>query len=159
MKKLLALSVVSLFLLVLVGCEGEVTLTAPANFTISAASDEVSVVLDWDPNPSDEEVDGYIIYFNNAAAGTTTNDTYTHTDPQVTGTYYVTAYQGDTESDPSTTQSTEPEIDEHVEIAEIGVAGQESGYGWNTTSGQGTEYSMADASNASSIDLWKGITR
>jgi hypothetical protein len=153
MKKLLAIAVVSLFLLVLVGCEGEVTLTAPANFTISAANDEVSVVLDWDPNPSDEEVDGYIIYFNSASAGTTTNETYTHTDPQVSGTYYITAYKGDTESDPSATQSTEPEPTATTDLYEVSASG-ESGFGWNITSGAGSKYSMADDTHAGDIDLY-----
>ena len=102
MKKILALTAALLLLLVLIGCEGEVTLTAPGNFTITASADEISVVLAWDPNPSDENVDGYIIYFNGAAADTTENTSYTHTDPMETGTYYVTAYAGEDESDLAT---------------------------------------------------------
>jgi hypothetical protein len=152
MKKLLALSILSVFLLVLVGCEGEVTLVAPSNFTLTAGTNEVDVVLAW--TAVTEDIDGYIIYFNSAAVGTVTVTSYTHADPQETGTYYVTAYSGDTESDPSTSESTVPVIDSNVEIAEIGVSGQESGYGWNTTSGQGTEYSMADGTHAGSIDLY-----
>ncbi len=153
MKKLLALSLSLAFLLIIVGCGEDVVVSAPGNFVISAAADEISVVLDWDPNPSDEEVDGYIIYFNSVAVDTTENETYTHTDPQESGDYYVTAYKGEDESDPSTTQTTIPVIDDNVELAEIGATG-ESGYGWNTTSGQGTEYSMADATYAGSIDLY-----
>lgn len=155
MKRILALSITSLFLLVLIGCGGEeIALSTPSNFAISAATDEVSVVLDWDPNPADDEVDGYIIYFDGTALDTTTNETYTHDNPGVTGDYDVTAYQGDEESDPSTTLSTTPIIDTGSEVAEIGVPDEESGYGWNTNTGQGTKYSMVNADYAGSIDFY-----
>jgi hypothetical protein len=151
MKKLLGLTLASLLLMVLVGCEGEVTLVAPENFTIAAGTNELDVVLDWDE--VDEEIDGYIIYFNSAAAGTTTTAGFTHADPEESGTYYVTAYSGEDESDPSTSESTEPVVNTNIELYEIGGSG-ESGYGWSTTSGQGAIFSMADASNAAEIDLY-----
>jgi len=151
MKKLLALSLTMAVLIAIVGCGDDVTLVAPGNFTISAGINELDVVLDWDEVT--EEIDGYIIYFNGAAADTVTTAGYTHLDPQVSGEYYVTAYSGEDESDPSATASTVPVIDDNVELAEIGASG-ESGYGWNTTSGQGTEYSMNDATYATSIDLY-----
>jgi len=154
MKKIFALSIASLFLLVLVGCDGVVEISAPSNLTISAATDEVSVVLDWDPNPSDEEVDGYYIYFKDAIIDSTTNDTYTHDNPEKTGVYYVTAYAGDNESDPSSTVTTVPVIADNIELAEIGVSGEESGYGWNVSTGQGTKYSMVDETHAGSIDFY-----
>lgn len=152
MKKLLGLTLASLLLMVLIGCEGEVTLVAPENFAISAGSNEVDVVLDWDEVT--EEIDGYIIYFNSAAADTVATAGYTHVDPQETGDYYVTAYSGEDESDPTTTQTTEPTVNTNIELYEIGVPNEESGYGWSTTSGQGTIYSMADATNAAAIDLY-----
>jgi len=153
MKKLLALSIVAAFLLI-TSCGEEVALTAPENFTISAGTDEVSVVLAWSENPSDEEVDGYYIYFNDAIADSTENTTYTHDDPQETGIYYVTAYRGEDESAASDELSTEPVIATGVQLYEIGVPNEESGYGWNTSTGQGAIYSMATAANASSIDLY-----
>jgi hypothetical protein len=151
MKKLLALSILSVFLLVLVGCEGEVTLVAPSNFTLTAGTNEVDVVLAW--TAVTEDIDGYIVYFNNAAAGTTTTAGYTHADPQETGTYYVTAYSGDTESDPSTSQSTVPVVVTNVTVAEINASGN-SGIGWDRNDGSVTTYSMADATNAALIDFY-----
>jgi hypothetical protein len=153
MKKLLALSISLAFLLIIVGCGEDVVISAPGNFVISAAADEISVVLDWDPNPSDEEVDGYIIYFNSVAADTTENETYTHTDPMETGDYYVTAYKGEDESDPSTTQTTTPVVATGVALDELNGA-NESGYGWNTTTGQGAIYSMIDDTHAAVIDFY-----
>jgi len=99
MRKIAALSIVAAFLLFITSCGEEAVISAPSNFTLTAATDEISVVLDWDPNPSDEEVDGYYIYFNSALLDSTTNETYTHTDPQESGDYYVTAYAGEDESD------------------------------------------------------------
>lgn len=151
MKKLLGLTLAFAALLIMVGCDGEIALVAPGNFTIAAATNEVDVVLDWDAVT--EEVDGYYLYFNTAAIGTLTTAGYTHVDPQETGTYYVTAYLDEDESDPSTTESTAPIINTNVELCEIGGT-IESGYGWNTTSGQGTKYSMADATYAGEIDLY-----
>ena len=153
MKKLLALSILAAFLLI-TGCGEEAALTAPENFTISASTNGLSVVLEWSENPSDEEVDGYYIYFNDALADSTENTTYTHEDPQVTGIYYVTAYRGEDESEASAELSTVPVVDDGTQLAEIGAQGEESGYGWSRTSGQGIKYSMADASNAGSIDLY-----
>ncbi len=153
MKKILALSILAAFLLI-TGCGEEEALTAPENFTISAANDEISVVLDWDANPSGEEVDGYYIYFNDDIIDSTTNATYTHDDPMETGIYYVTAYRGEDESESSDEMSTVPVIDAGSELAEIGVPDEESGYGWSTSTGQGTKYSMADATYAGSIDFY-----
>jgi len=47
-----------------------------------------------------------------------------------------------------------PVDDTGIQLAEIGVSGEDSGYGWNTNTGQGATYSMADESNAGSIDFY-----
>ncbi len=154
MKKVAALLITTAFLLLFTSCGEEAAISVPGNFTLTAAADEISVVLDWDPNPSEEEVDGYYIYFDGAVLDSTTNETYTHTDPQASGDYYVTAYAGEDESDPSTTLTTIPTVNTNVQIAEIGVPGEDSGFGWNISTGQGASYSMADASNAGSIDFY-----
>ena len=151
MKRLLALSTALALLLVLVGCDGEVTLSAPENFTITAAASEIDVVLDWDEVT--DEIDGYYVYFNSAAIGTVTTAGYTHMDPQETGSYYVTAYLGEDESDPSTSASTAPVIADNIILAEINAAGS-SGLGWDRDDGTATTYSMADATNAAFIDLY-----
>lgn len=151
MKKILALSIVSLFLLILVGCGDDVTISAPENFTIAAATNEVDVILDWDEVT--DEIDGYYVYFNTAVIGNVTTAGYTHVDPQETGTYYVTAYLGEDESDPSTTVSTVPIVQDNIILAEINALGN-SGLGWDRTDGSPTTYSMEDASYASFIDFY-----
>ncbi len=153
MKRLLILSATAILILGVTGCEETVELTAPANFEISAATDEISVVLDWSPNPSDESIDGYVVYFNDEAIDTTENETYTHTDPQETGTYFVTAYRGDEESVSSGELSTVPVVEDNITLAEINATGN-SGLGWDRTDGSPTTYSMEDATNASVIDFY-----
>jgi len=151
MKKILALSIVSLFLLILVGCGDDIAVSAPENFTIAAATNEVDVILDWDENT--DEIDGYYVYFKTAVIGTVTTAGYTHVDPQETGDYYVTAYLGEDESDPSSTATTTPVIADNITLAEINAAGN-SGLGWSRTDGSATTYTMEDASNASFIDFY-----
>ncbi|HEC78942.1 MAG TPA: hypothetical protein ENI34_07350 [candidate division WOR-3 bacterium] len=151
MKRILALSIVSLLFVLFIGCESEVTLTAPENLTVTAATNEVDVVLDWDEVI--EEIDGYIVYFNGTAIDTVATAGYTHTDPQETGSYYVTAYIGEDESDPSTSVSTAPVVADNITLAEINASGN-SGLGWDRTSGSATSYSMADATNAAFIDFY-----
>lgn len=152
MKKLLTLSILAAFLII-TGCGEEVSLTAPTDFTIAAANDEVSVVLSWTANPSDEEVDGYYIYFNDAIVDSTENTTYTHDDPQESGYYYVTAYRGDEESEDSDELSTIPEVVDNITLAEINATGN-SGLGWDRGDGSPTTYSMQDATNADDIDFY-----
>ena len=151
MKKLLGLTLAFAALLVIVGCDGEVTLSAPENFTLAAATSEIDVVLDWDEVT--DEIDGYYVYFNTAAVGTVTTAGYTHMDPQETGSYYVTAYLDVDESDPSTTESTAPYIADNITLAEINATGN-SGLGWDRTDGSATTYTMADATNAAFIDFY-----
>ena len=151
MKKLLGLTLAFAALLVIVGCDGEVTLSAPENFTIAAATSEIDVVLDWDEVT--DEIDGYYVYFNTAAVGTVTTAGYTDMDPQETGSYYVTAYLDEDESDPSTTESTAPYIADNITLAEINATGN-SGLGWDRTDGSATTYTMADATNAALIDFY-----
>ncbi|UCC12340.1 MAG: hypothetical protein JSW02_02050 [candidate division WOR-3 bacterium] len=151
MRKLLALSLTLAVLIAIVGCGDEVALVAPGNFTISAGVNELDVVLDWDEVT--EEIDGYIIYFNDVAADTVTTAGYTHLDPQVSGVYYVTAYSGEDESDPSATATTVPEVVDDITVYEINGSGS-SGFGWDRTDGSATAYSMADATNAAFIDFY-----
>jgi hypothetical protein len=153
MKKLLIAPLVLCFGLLFVNCESEVTLTAPANFALTANTDGISVDLDWDASPTSEEVDGYYIYFNDVLLDSSTTNAYTHTDPQESGDYYVTAYQGETESEASTELTTVPVLTATTSLGEINAA-TESGFGWNLTSGQGSTFSMADETNAGDIDLY-----
>jgi len=152
MKRLFALTIVSLFLLVLVGCDGEVTLTAPENVTIAAGTNGLDVVLDWDEVT--DEIDGYIVYFETAAIGTVTTAGYTDASPTETGDFYITAYLGEDESDPSTTVTTTPVNTPAVTIYELEADGN-AGYGWNLAGDmKGSTYSMTDGSNDVLVDFY-----
>ena len=152
MKRLFALTIVSLFLLVLVGCDGEVTLSAPENITITATTDGLGVILDWDEVT--DEIDGYYVYFETAAIGTVTTAGYTDASPSGTGDYYVTAYLGEDESDPSTTVTTTPVHTATVTIYELEASGN-AGYGWDLAGDMtGSTYSMADAANDVLVDFY-----
>ncbi len=152
MKKLFALTIVSLFLLTIVGCGDETTLTAPANVTITAGSAGLNVVLDWDEVT--EEIDGYIIYFETTALDTVTTAGYTDVGPTETGDYFITAYLGDVESDPSATVTTTPVHTATVTIYELEASGN-AGYGWDLAGDMtGSTYSMADAANDVLVDFY-----
>jgi len=152
LSKLLWIVTIGLPLVVLfTGCEEGLGPETPKNLAIQAAEDGASVKLTWD---AVEDVDGYIVYFNDAVLDTTTSTEYTHSNPEATGDYAVSSYRGDEESDKSSTVSDKPQITPTVDVYEIGVPDQNSGFGWSTLTGEGTTYSMADASHAGEIDLY-----
>lgn len=135
----------------LTGCPEGIGPETPTNLAIQSAEDGASVKLTWD---AVEDVDGYIIYFNDTVLDTTKNTEYTHSNPEATGEYAVSSYIGDEESDKSASVSDKPKITPTVQVYEIGVPNQNSGFGWSTLTGEGTTYSMADASHAGEIDLY-----
>ena len=60
--RILTLGALSLALVILIGCEGEDVGSAPQNFTLTAGTDGLLVILDWE-EPADGQPDGYIVYF------------------------------------------------------------------------------------------------
>jgi len=136
--------------LLLLSCEEIVIfLTAPENLAIETYTDSVSIKLSWDPVV---DASGYRVYFNDALLATVSDEEYVHLKPMETGDYYVTAYRGATETDPSNTVTDIPVVTEDT-LAEIEAKGN-SGFGWDRTTGNGTSYSMGDSTHASDIDFY-----
>ncbi len=144
------------------GCPPPVTeVEPPSGLTVSADNTGSRVVLTWQASPT-EDIDGYIIYFKavGAKADYTPIDTLEATetsyevDPNgVSGYYHVTAYKGDTESDPTEDVSTVPHYTGSVTVYELNGSGP-SGYGWDRNTGAGAAYPMSQATSASSVDFY-----
>jgi len=158
--RILALGALSLTLVVLVGCEGEDVGSAPQNFTLTASTDGLEVILDWE-EPADGQPDGYIVYFEEVGTSDWLVEaeldgdvlTYTHDPMEMTGRYYVAADWGGTEYD-SDVETTVPVHTASMTIYELEAAGN-AGYGWALTSDfTGTTYSMADEANAALVDFY-----
>ncbi len=146
----------------MIGCPSPITeLEPPSNLTVTADNTGIRVQLHWDASPT-ADIDGYIVYFKALGAKgeyvaidtLAATETEYETDPQGTaGYYYVTAYKGDTESDPSNEVSTVPAHTDAATVYELNGAGG-SGYGWDRTNGAGSVYPMSQASSASSVDFY-----
>lgn len=163
MKKLirqLGIGLLSLTLIVLVGCGDETVGSAPGNFTLTASNDGLSVILSW-TEPTDGQPDEYIVYF----MAVNTSDwvveatldgnvvSFTHDPAGATGDYYVAADFGGDEYD-SPTLTTIPVHTAAMTIYELEAAGN-SGYGWGLSSDfTGSTYSMADDANAALVDFY-----
>jgi hypothetical protein len=136
--------------LLLLSCEEIVILlTEPENLMIETYTDSVSIKLSWDPVV---DASGYRVYFNDGLLATVSDEEYVHLKPMETGDYYVTAYRGATETEPSNTVTDVPVVTEDT-LAEIEAKGN-SGFGWDRTTGNGTSYSMGDSAHAPNIDFY-----
>ena len=158
--RILTLGALSLALVILIGCEGEDVGSAPQNFTLTAGTDGLLVILDWE-EPADGQPDGYIVYFQEVGTSDWLMEaeldgdvlTYTHDPMEMTGTYYVAADWGGDEYD-SGEERTIPVHTASMTIYELEAAGN-AGYGWALTSDfTGTTYSMADDANAALVDFY-----
>ncbi|MBS4015522.1 MAG: fibronectin type III domain-containing protein [Candidatus Latescibacteria bacterium] len=147
---LIAVGAVVLF----TGCE-DIIGDKPTNVILSAATD-TSVMITWAAPAT--APDKYLIYFKGvgqasyASVGEATTTTFTHNPGGATGKYFVAAKYGSDEYD-SDVKSTEPIATASTSLSELNATGN-SGYGWNRTSFAGTTYSMAEAANASAVDLY-----
>jgi len=160
MKKLLPLLLVLPLVFFGFGCEENpeepetVAPSAPRNFTITAGADEESLELSWSP-PSEGEVTGYYIYFNDEIIDSVeTGLSYTHTPDQL-GNYQVAAYNDEYIGEKTPEISTELVTGESQEIWRMDDPSPEhpSGYGWNED-GSGTAYSMSGTANQPYVDLY-----
>lgn len=147
---LLAITAVTLF----TSCE-DIIGDEPTNVALSAATD-TSVMITW--NAPTTTPDKYIVYFkgvgqaNYTNVGEVTTTSFTHNPAGLTGKYYIAAKLGSTEYD-SDVKSTEPIASASVTLSELNSTGN-SGYGWVRTTGASGTYSMANASNSSSVDFY-----
>ncbi len=97
MKKLLGLAVALVAILILVGCEGEVTLEAPdVTWTVPDADEGAVLSLSWD---AVEDADGYIIYADDDSIDEVTAAPWEYDADVPAAVYGVSAYSGDDESD------------------------------------------------------------
>ena len=89
MKKILGLTIASIAILGLVGCEETVTLTAPVvDYTVT--SNGATLSLTWDEV---DGADGYIIYADGEVIDTVTTASFAATVPAMV--YAVSAYEGE----------------------------------------------------------------
>jgi hypothetical protein len=97
MKRILGLSIALVALLILVGCEGEVTLVAPdVTYVVSTSNHGGTLVLSW---TEVTDADGYYIYRDGVLVDTiddATTTTYSATIPAQL--YEVSAFAGEDES-------------------------------------------------------------
>ena len=151
MKKLFGIAIAMAALIILVGCEGEVTLDTPS-VTYEVGDNGGSLTLTW---VEITDADGYYIYADDAVVDTLddpTTTTYTTSTPAQV--YGVTAYAGSDES-------TADEVDcTPVETMNITVYGNSdpapdhpSGIGF-TTSGNCVTLALSDSTNWIDIDFY-----
>ena len=152
MKKILSI-IALITVMIFIGCVPP-SVDKVTNLKIEAANDGAAVKLTWD---AIENADEYNVYFNGTLLATVENTEYTHSfdnDADAkTGEYRVSAVIGGTEGEQSDAVDDIPVITDNVQLYEIGGTGS-SGFGWNVNTGAAASFSMADASNASSIDLY-----
>jgi hypothetical protein len=158
--RILSLGALSLALVILVGCEGEDVGGAPQNFTLTASSDGLEVILDWE-EPADGQPDNYIVYFEEVGTtdwliGATLDGdvlTYTHDPMEMTGRYYVAADFGGTEYE-SDVETTIPVNTSIMTLGELNAVDY-AGYGWDiTTDFMGTTYSMVESASIPLVDFY-----
>ncbi len=159
MKKLFAIAAVGAFAittLTLVRCT-EVTGSEPTDVKLEAATSS-TVKVTW-AAPSEGTPDKYIVYFMETGTtayvpfDTVTTTEATHNPAGKTGSYKVVAMFGSTEYAAATTRSTVPADNGPTSLSELNAAGN-SGYGWAKTTGTATTYSMTQAGNATSVDIY-----
>lgn len=122
------------------------TVAAPTSLTIVVAgNDSLSIKLSW--TASTDDVNGYIVYCNDAVVDSVDSTTcdYTYT-PTALGDYEVTAYIGGTESNAATASTKLVEALNEGPVYIVPSAGGPSGYGWGSD-GSGAEYSLGTAGN------------
>jgi len=160
MKKLLSIVVVGIMAagaLVLMQCD-TITGGAPTDVTLAAATDS-TVKVTWTA-PTEGTPDKYYVAFmetgtsayvdfDTVATGTTTD----HNPAGKTGKYKVTAVFGSEPFAAAETPSTAPIPTTAATVSELNAVGN-SGYGWDRTAWTGATYSMKEASNAASVDLY-----
>lgn len=159
MKKLFAIAAVGIFAvtaLTLVRCT-EVTGSEPTDIVLQAATDS-TVKVTW-MAPSEGTPDNYIVYFMETGTNTYVPfDTVTttqaiHNPVGKTGAYKVVAMFGSTDYPAATTPTTAPIANAVTALSELNASGN-SGYGWSKTAGTATTYSLTQAGNAASVDVY-----
>ena len=156
MRKLFILAMVSVVVLMFVGCEEEPTspLDPPSNLTITANPDGLTLTVSWTKSPTEDTedgIDGYYVYFNGELEADLEAGTYQYQfSPDALGTISVTTYRGDEESNEVSATT------ETVERNNITLAAWESSdpssIAWDRNTGMYTLYNTV-SENAENIDV------
>ena len=126
---------------------------SPTDLQIASGANGLSVILSWSFVHPDS-ADGFIIYKSGIQIDSISTDTTVYTDnSEMLGYFYVTAYRGTEESNPSNTVSDTVIITRDVQIWEWWVPAQPSGFGWDTLTGIGYTYNCTPG-NAEYIDFY-----
>ena len=130
----------------------------PANFTIAAGEDGITVALSWS-EPELGGPDHYLVYFKAIDAteftivDTAEEETSIHDPLTMTGDYFISAVFGDTE-EYSETLTTIPVHTPSVILGELNTA-YDAGYGWDLAEDfTGHTYNMFDSLNIPYIDFY-----
>jgi hypothetical protein len=148
MKRLLTLLGTIIALVALIGCESNVTLTAPdVSYVPTNDGAELALTI-----TEVTDADGYIIYADGVVLDTITALTYNVTTPAML--VEVTAYAGDQESDATQIDcSCQETASLHIWGSGDPSPADPSGFGFNA-SGVATAYSVSDSTNYPFIDFW-----
>lgn len=152
MKKLLGLTLAFAALLVMVGCDGEVTLDAPdVTYDVDATDDGGTLLLTW---VEIADADGYYIYADGAVVDTLDDPATTSYDAATPAAEYaVSAYAGEDES-ALTTVDCAPVVTLSLDVWDITQpAPDPSAFGFNT-SGTAASYTLSDSTNWPLIDYY-----
>jgi len=157
MKRILAIAVVAVAVLMLVRCD-ELVGDRPTNVELSAATDS-TVKVTWTA-PAGSAPDKYVVKFKETGTATfvtlddnVTATEYTHDPAGKTGNYMVAAMFGSTEYEALSAPTSAPITTAATSVSELNAAGN-SGYGWSTSTGAGATYTMTDAGNAANVDFY-----
>ncbi len=135
------------------GCpEGTDFLPAPQNLSIAADYDGLSVRVSWEPDTLNEP-DGWIVYYEGQVIDTTGTTGFIHSKPALLGTYSVTEYQGDVESNASDPVNSLTIVGDIIPIRDISSRSP-NGFGWTRDSGKATSHPMTDSANVSRVDFY-----
>lgn len=140
-------------LILFMGCpESTDFLPAPQNVSLAAEYDGLSMRIVWEPDTINEP-DGYIVYFDGQPIDTTRTSGYVHERPTRLGTYQVTEYKGDVESNESDPANNLTIAGDIIPIRDINSKSP-NGFGWTRDSGRATSHPMTDSANITPVDFY-----
>lgn len=150
MKKLFSFAIAMAALVILVGCEGEVTLVAPdLDYTVDDTG--ATLTITW---IEIADADGYYIYADGTAIDTIDDpatETYDATTPAAE--YGVSAFAGEDESSISTIDCA-PVVTTGLDVWDMSQPPPDpSGFGFNT-SGTAVAYQVSDSTNWALLDYY-----
>jgi hypothetical protein len=150
MKRLFGIAITLIALVILVGCEGEVTVESP-DVTYTVIDTGASLRLTW---IEIADADGYYIYIDGVISDTIDDPSIVTYDADVPAALYeVTAFSGEDESTPAQINCA-PVVTASLEVWDTDEpAPNPSGFGFNTA-GTAVSYTLSDSTNWPFIDYY-----